>query len=98
MGAPFDRQVDSDDLRVCETADIKADPLRFRDKLVQVDETVTISFRALSVGACEIEDETGIIVITSHRVLSARSARAGLGDCIQRRDDGRPGARRHYPG
>ncbi|OFV99641.1 MAG: hypothetical protein A3H28_14565 [Acidobacteria bacterium RIFCSPLOWO2_02_FULL_61_28] len=58
----------------CESvkiADIKADPSQFRNKPVQVDGTVTTSFGALSVGAYEIEDETGkIFVITSHGVPS----------------------------
>ena len=61
-------------LVACESvkiADIKADPSRFRNKSVQVDGTVTISFGALSVGAYEIEDETGkLFVITSQGVPS----------------------------
>src|SRR3990170_6809343 len=61
-------------LTACESvkiADIKADPSRFRNKPVQADGTVTTSFGALSVGAYEIEDETGkIFVITSHGVPS----------------------------
>ena len=57
---------------------VKADPSRFRDKLVQVDGTVTTSFGVLSVGAYEIENETGeIIVITSHGLLS-EGARARI--------------------
>jgi len=62
----------------CESvkiADIKADPARYRDKTVQVDGTVTTAFGALSVGAYEIEDETGKIFVVSNRGVPSQGAR-----------------------